>query len=88
MSDVSLATTDDVIFVNPIKRRASNVRHAHLKLAVQGRVVSFLRYFVFIRMLLVFVILLICNLLYLFPERGSHFKSFICIFANRYFDHK
>ena len=51
MSNVSLATTDDIIFVNPIKRRASNVRHAHLKLAVQGRVVSFLRYFVFIRML-------------------------------------
>ena len=51
MSDVSLATTDDVIFVNPIKRRASNdsARTFETGSARTSRV--FLRYFVFIRML-------------------------------------
>ena len=39
--NASLATTDDVIVTNHIKVSMSNVCHAHLKLAVQGRVVSF-----------------------------------------------
>ena len=88
MSDVSLATTDDVIFVNPIKRCASNVQHAHLKLAVLGRVVSFSGTLFSLECLLVFIILLICYVLHLFPERGSHFKAIYLHFANRYFDHK
>ena len=63
MSDVSLATTY-VIIANPIKTLASNVRHTHLKLAVQGRVVSFSGTLFSLECLLVFIILLICYLIF------------------------
>ena len=64
--NASLATTDDVIVTNHIKLSMSNVRHAHLKLAVQGRV--FLRYsfsgtLFFIRMLTLYIF--VCCLLHL-----------------------